>query len=106
MLKDDYHNFTNRALVEEEIGTGPHVADGSPLHHANDITAPVLLFHGDIDSNVRIAHSLKMEAALKALNRDTDLVTFSGLDHQLDDSEARMQMLVRIGQLLDRAIGH
>jgi dipeptidyl aminopeptidase/acylaminoacyl peptidase len=106
MLKDDYHNFTNRALVEEEIGSGPHVADGSPLHHANDITAPVLLFHGDIDSNVRIAHSLKMEAALKALNRDTDLVTFSGLDHQLDDSEARMQMLVRIGQLLDRAIGH
>jgi dipeptidyl aminopeptidase/acylaminoacyl peptidase len=47
-----------------------------------------------------------MEAALKALNRDTDLVTFSGLDHQLDDSEARTQMLVRIGQLLDRAIGH
>jgi dipeptidyl aminopeptidase/acylaminoacyl peptidase len=106
MLKDDYHNFTNRALVEEEIGSGPHVVDGSPLHHANDITAPVLLFHGDIDSNVRIAHSLKMEAALKALNRDTDLVTFSGLDHQIDDSEARMQMLVRIGQLLDRAIGH
>jgi dipeptidyl aminopeptidase/acylaminoacyl peptidase len=66
----------------------------------------VLLFHGDHDSNVRITHSIKMEDALKAANKDTDLVIFPGLDHQHDDSDARTQMLVRIGMLLDRAIGH
>jgi hypothetical protein len=34
------------------------------------------------------------------------LVTFSGLDHQLDDTDARIAMLTKIGELLDRTIGH
>nr|NUR36986.1 S9 family peptidase [Sphingomonas sp.] len=106
MLKADYQNFTNRRIVEEIIGQGPHLVDGSPLRHATDIRAPVLLAHGDLDSNVRIAHSLKMEAALKSAGRDVKLMTFAGLDHQLDDSDARTQMLTNIGELLDRTIGH
>jgi dipeptidyl aminopeptidase/acylaminoacyl peptidase len=106
MLKTDYRNFTNRNLVEQEIGNGPHVAEGSPLRHAGEIRVPVLLAHGDIDSNVRIAHSLKMEAALKSEGRDVKLLTFKGLDHQLDDSDARALMLASIGEFLDQAIGH
>jgi dipeptidyl aminopeptidase/acylaminoacyl peptidase len=106
MLKADYADFTNAALVEQEIGDGPHLVEGSPLRQAAKIQAPVLLFHGDHDSNVGIAHSLKMAAALKAAGRESQLFAFSGLDHQLDDSETRTQMLVRIGQLLDRTIGH
>ena len=106
MLKMDYHDFTIRNLVEQEIGAGPHVAEGSPLRHASDIRVPVLLAHGDLDSNVRIAHSLKMEAALRSAGKDVKLMTFSGLDHQLDDSDARSQMLQSIGEFLDRAIGH
>jgi dienelactone hydrolase len=105
MLKADYHDFTNRELVEQEIGQGPHLVEGSPLRHASDIRVPVLLAHGDLDSNVRIAHSLKMEAALKGAGKDVKLMTFSGLDHQLDDSDVRSQMLFAIGEFLDRAIG-
>jgi dipeptidyl aminopeptidase/acylaminoacyl peptidase len=106
MLKADAHDFTNRELVEQEIGEGPHIAEGSPLRRANDIVVPVLLVHGDLDSNVRIAHSMKMEAALKAAGRDVKLLTFKGLDHQLDDSDARTQMLLQISEFLDGAIGH
>jgi dipeptidyl aminopeptidase/acylaminoacyl peptidase len=106
MLKADYHDFTNRRIVEEEIGQGPHLIEGSPLRRANDILVPVMLFHGDTDSNVRIAHSLKMEAALKSAGRDVKLTMFTGLDHQLDDSNARVQMLQSIGEFLERAIGH
>jgi dipeptidyl aminopeptidase/acylaminoacyl peptidase len=106
MLKEDYRNFTIRTLVEREIGSGPHVADGSPLRHAGDIRAPVLLVHGTLDTNVKIAHSQKMDAALKAAGKQSELITFEGLDHQLDDSDARTQMLTRIGELLDRTIGH
>jgi pimeloyl-ACP methyl ester carboxylesterase len=106
MLKEDYHNFTNREIVEREIGSGPHVADGSPLRHAAEIQAPVLLVHGTLDNNVRIAHSQKMEVALKAAGKQSELITFQGLDHQLNDSDARTQMLTSIGELLDRTIGH
>ena len=92
--------------MEREIGDGPHLVEGSPLHRASDIRVPVLLAHGDIDSNVRISHSLKMEAALRSAGRDVKLLTFSGLDHQLDDSDARTEMLTEIGKLLDKTIGH
>lgn len=105
MLKDDYRDFTIHALVEREIGSGPHVAEGSPLRHAADISAPVLLFHGTIDTNVRFAHSQKMDAALKSAGKESELTTFEGLDHQLDDSDARTQMLTRIGEMLERTIG-
>jgi len=106
MLKTDARNFANSNLVEREIGDGPHLVEGSPLHRASDIRVPVLLAHGDIDSNVRISHSLKMEAALRSAGRDVKLLTFSGLDHQLDDSDARTEMLTEIGKLLDKTIGH
>ena len=106
LLKDDAHDFTNRNMIEQEIGEGPHIAEGSPLRHASDIVAPVLLVHGSLDSNVRIAHSLKMEAALKSAGRDVKLLSFNGLDHQLDDSDARAQMLLSIGEWLEKAIGH
>jgi dipeptidyl aminopeptidase/acylaminoacyl peptidase len=64
------------------------------------------LVHGDLDTNVKIAHSEKMDAALKAAGKQSELLTFKGLNHQLDDSDARTQMLTRIGELLERTIGH
>ena len=106
MLKDDFHNFTNHELVEREIGTGPHVTEGSPLRHASQIAAPVLLVHGTIDTNVKFAHSQKMDAALKGAGKQSELLTFEGLDHQLDDSAARTAILTKIGELLERTIGH
>ena len=33
------------------------------------------------------------------------MLSFKGLDHQLDDTDARVQMLTKIGQLLERTIG-
>lgn len=106
MLKDDSRGFTDHELVEREIGTGPHVAEGSPLRHAAQITAPVLLVHGTIDTNVKFAQSQKMETALSDAGKQSELLTFNGLDHQLDDSTARTEMLTKIGELLDRTIGH
>jgi dipeptidyl aminopeptidase/acylaminoacyl peptidase len=47
-----------------------------------------------------------MEAALTGAGKQSELLTFDGLDHQLDDSTARTEMLTKIGELLDRTIGH
>ena len=106
MLKDDYRDFTIHNLVVRQVGDGPQVVEGSPLRHAAEIQAPVLLVHGTLDNNVRVAHSQKMYAALQGAGKQSELLTFDGLDHQLDDSDARTQMLIKIGELLDRTIGH
>ena len=106
MLKADYAGYTNSRIVNEFVGSGPHIAEGSPLRRAAAINAPVLLVHGDLDVNVGVAQSQKMDAALRSAGKSSELLLFKGLDHQLEDSEARALMLSKIGALLERTIGH
>lgn len=105
MWKEEFAGFTSRRLVEQIIGSGPHVTEGSPRRNAAAIRVPVLLFHGDLDRNVRMAHSVEMDQALKSAGKTSELVTYKGLDHQLDDSIVRTEMLTKIGQMLERTIG-
>lgn len=105
MWKADYADYTNSRIVEEFVGSGAHIAEGSPLRHASAITAPVLLAHGDLDVNVGVAQSEKMDAALRSAGKSSELLLFKGLDHQLEDSEARALILAKVGALLDRTIG-
>lgn len=105
-LKRDARGYTNARLTKQIIGPSEGAANGSPLQSSDRIVAPVLLVHGDLDDNVRITHSLKMTAALKKSGRSVELLRFRDLDHQLDDSEARIEMLTKIGELLERTIGH
>ena len=105
LLKDDYRHYSNRRVVARYIGSGPHIAEGSPLRNAAGITAPVLLVHGDFDTNVGVAHSRKMNDALRGAGKASEFIEYKGLDHQLPDSEARTQMLLKLGELLDRTIG-
>ncbi len=105
-LVEDEREFTTAALNKDFIGRGQNLRDGSPLLHAAAIKAPVLLVHGDLDANVKITHSQRMAKALKAAGDSVDYLEFKGLNHQLDDSDARAQMLLKMGELLDRTIGH
>ncbi len=100
MVKEEARWFNNASLVAEFVGAGPHVAQGSPLQNVERIQAPVLMFHGDMDINVGVAQSRAMDEKLKAAGRKSELVLFQGLDHSLNDSAARTQMLDRIGTFL------
>jgi dipeptidyl aminopeptidase/acylaminoacyl peptidase len=104
-LKREAEGFTSVRLTKQFIGSGEHIKAGSPLQNAAQIKAPVLLVHGDLDNNVRIEHSLKMANALKKAGTPVELLRYKQLEHQLDDSNARTEMLTKIGQLLDRTIG-
>lgn len=105
LLKRQAENFTNSRLVEEQVGSGTNALHGSPITRASSIVAPVLLVHGDLDANVGIRHSEKMLGALQGAGKKAELLRFKGLDHQLDDSQARTQMLTRIGEFLAASIG-
>jgi dipeptidyl aminopeptidase/acylaminoacyl peptidase len=47
-----------------------------------------------------------MDAALTAAGTPVEFLRYKGLDHQLDDTAAREELLTEIGKLLDRTIGH
>lgn len=106
LLKREADDYTSAELVRDFVGSGQHVRDGSPLKNSAEIAAPVVLVHGDLDINVGIEHSIRMANALKGAGKPVEFLRYPKLDHQLDDGEARIQMLTRIGELLDRTIGH
>ena len=106
MLKQEASAYVNANVVADFVGSGPQLAEGSPLRHASQIKVPVLLAHGDLDQNVGVAESDKMAAALAAAGTPVGFLRYKGLDHQLDDSVARTELLTEIGKLLEKTIGH
>jgi len=90
-LKEESRGWTNRGLTEEFVGDG--VREASPAQNAAAIKVPVLLFHGTMDRNVAVGESRHMDKSLSAANVPHELVLFEDLDHQLDDSKARAEML-------------
>jgi dipeptidyl aminopeptidase/acylaminoacyl peptidase len=58
-----------------------------------------------MDQNVRFWQSQKMAAALQGAGKQVEFLKYKGLDHQLDDSTARTDLLTHIGELLERTIG-
>jgi dipeptidyl aminopeptidase/acylaminoacyl peptidase len=91
--------------VSREIGDGPHVREGSPALNAAKIKVPVLLFHGELDRNVLIRQSREMNDRLASAGVPHELVTWPDLDHYLEDSAAREQMLRKSDSFLRKAMG-
>lgn len=106
LLKKDISFYGRNEYIENFIGSGPYIVQGSPLRNAAKIKVPVLLAHGDLDTNVKFHQSTKMYDALKANGAQVEFLTYPGLDHQLRDAATRAQMLTKIGELLERTIGH
>jgi len=104
-LKQEYFGWSNYDLVSQFVGDGRQVHEGSPAEHADKIKVPVLLFHGAFDRNVSIEQSKRMAARLTAAGAKCELVTWPDLDHQLEDSSARAQMLRKSDEFLRKELG-
>ena len=63
--------------------------DQSPLFNADKIHTPLLLLHGNADTNVPLIESLQMFTALKLLGRDVALVEVEGQNHHILDYAKR-----------------
>lgn len=104
MLRDEQRGFTNMTIARAYIGDGPHLSEGSPARHAARFKAPVLMFHGDKDINVSVAEARHMNRQLKSARKKSDLVVFPAIDHQLGDSQVRIDMLSRAETFLKTSL--
>ncbi|MGR6327457.1 alpha/beta hydrolase family protein [Sphingomonas sp. XXL09] len=104
MTKREAVGFENERLVAMQVGSGAMIAAGSPARHADRFKVPVLMFHGDQDINVGVDQSKAMNTALRRAGKDTTLVVFPKLDHQLDDATVRAKMLADSDAFLRKAL--
>lgn len=105
-LKEEAQRYTDSHIIEDFVGSGPHIIEGSPDRHAGQIQVPVLLAHGDLDQNVSFEQSQKMASALEGAGKKVEFLQYKGLDHQLANSTARAELLTHLGTLLEQTIGH
>ena len=90
---------------------GPHRGDptwirlASPVHHAAQATAPVLLIHGTGDTVVSWRESSRMHAALEAAGKTAELLIIEGAPHAFQQDwrgEANQRANRAMDEFLDR----
>jgi acetyl esterase/lipase len=92
-LKEQERGYTSYLINRDFIGSGPHIIEGSPARNAKRISAPVMLFHGDLDRNVDVFQSQFMARQLKEAGASPEMFIYQNLDHYLEDGTVRAEML-------------
>lgn len=104
-LREEGRSFSNFRIQADFIGNGPHIRAGSPVNHAASFKAPVLMFHGDLDRNVGVNQAKRMQSRLQSAGKQSELVIYEGLDHYLEDSSVRAEMLKKSSDFLRSSMG-
>jgi len=72
----------------------------SPLRHIDRVSAPLLVVHGEHDSNVPRTEGLQVVAALQALGRPVEYLELPGEGHEYRRRASRQLLLERVGEFL------
>lgn len=78
------------------------VAAASPERQAGSVQVPVLLIHGDKDTDVDVSHSRAMADSLKAAGKPYELIILEGENHYLTKAANRTRTLEALEQFLAR----
>jgi dipeptidyl aminopeptidase/acylaminoacyl peptidase len=62
----------------------------SPLFNTDKVNTPLLLLHGNADTNVPVGESIQMFTALKLLGKPVELIEIEGQDHHITDYKKRI----------------
>jgi len=72
----------------------------SPLRAAANIDVPLLVVHGELDTNVPIGEAHQIVAALRALDRPVEYLELAGEGHEYRRAESRRTLIERIREFL------
>ncbi|PPA71742.1 alpha/beta hydrolase family protein [Jeotgalibacillus proteolyticus] len=83
-----------RRMMKRVIGGSPNKNKQAydyrtPLNELNQIKAPVLIIHGEKDTNVTFEHAKRLETTLKSLDKKVETLYFSEYNHVFPPAENR-----------------
>jgi dipeptidyl aminopeptidase/acylaminoacyl peptidase len=76
-------HFTNDQIGGDPWKSEQKLIELSPLRYLQNVTTPLLVIHSQEDYRCWMVEGLQMFTGLKYLNKDTELVLFSGENHDL-----------------------
>jgi len=68
----------------------------SPMHAVHNIDVPLLVVHGELDTNVPIGEAHQVVAALRALDRPVDYLQLDGEGHEYRRADSRRLLIHRM----------
>lgn len=89
------HPIDDAALLE----------DLSPLRRVDSIRAPLLVVHGEHDTNVPIGEARQLVAAMTDLGRPVEYLELGGEGHEYRLRSSRQRLLTTLIDILDRTVG-
>ncbi|HKD21194.1 MAG TPA: alpha/beta fold hydrolase [Rhizomicrobium sp.] len=109
--KSDYGEHSQDLAIWEKrmgasISDGSKLAALSPVRHADQVKAPILLMHSDKDVTVYFEQSEAERDALESAGKSVQFVKMEGDDHYLLHTETRVQMLKTVEAFLAQHIGN
>ena len=78
----------------------------SPHQHAESISVPILLIHGEDDTVVPFRQARIMQRAMRRAGADPELVALDGGDHWLLEYQTRLDVLRAVERFLAEHLGH
>ena len=99
-------HFTFQDVNRPRVKNNDQDADDlSPVEHAAEIKAPVLLVHGRKDVHIPVLHTEEMERALKRAGKSVETVYLEEGDSRMSHSADRLAWLSGLEKLLGSTIG-
>lgn len=84
-------------------GPGPHIHDrNSPISHVSRIRTPVLILHGEQDTNVPLGQAVHFHRALRHFGVEHEFVVYPREGHGLHERAHQLDALRRIRAWYDR----
>ena len=81
------------------------LAELSPLHQAAAISAPLLIVHGELDTNVPLGESRQLVARMRQLGLPVGYLELAGEGHEYRRATTRLQLLRTLTEFLGAALG-
>ncbi|MEY9871431.1 dipeptidyl aminopeptidase/acylaminoacyl peptidase [Streptacidiphilus sp. MAP12-33] len=86
-------------------GPGPHLHDrNSPISYVSRISTPVLILHGEEDTNVPLGQALHFHRALRHFGVEHEFVVYPREGHGLDERAHQLDALRRVRDWFDRQL--
>jgi dipeptidyl aminopeptidase/acylaminoacyl peptidase len=104
-LSEGYKQYGMPELIGDPVNDAAQFKATSPLEQAARIHQPLLLAYGGSDTRVPLVHGRKFYEAVKATNKNVELVVYGEEGHGWRLPKNRIDFWSRVEKFLDKNIG-